>query len=78
MMNIAWKIGVNNQDRKLIGSAPGLAPVSGGAGVGDAAGPPGAPGSAQAATRRVTRTRKTMGTIRPQADRSDVTSWGPR
>src|SRR6478609_8350983 len=34
-MNIALKIGVNSQARKLIGSAPGWAGSSGGCGVAD-------------------------------------------
>ncbi len=37
MMNIDWKIGVNNQAMVLTGSTPGLAGSSGGAGVGEGA-----------------------------------------
>src|SRR4029078_11630400 len=45
MMNITWKIGVNSQARRLTGSAPGVAGVNGGAGVGDAPPGPVAPGT---------------------------------
>jgi hypothetical protein len=38
MMNITWKIGVNSHARKLTGSAPGWAGVSGGCGVADGIG----------------------------------------
>ena len=47
-MNIALKIGVKSQARKLIGSAPGWAGSSGGCGVGVGARPdPDAPGAAR-------------------------------
>ena len=60
---MTWKIGVKIQARKLTGSAPGWAGVSGGCGVGDGSGlpdAPGAPGAAHAATTRTTRTRRAM------------------
>jgi hypothetical protein len=42
---MAWKIGVNSHARRLTGSAPGVAGVSGGAGVGYAPPGPVAPGT---------------------------------
>src|SRR4051794_20440298 len=44
-MNIVWKIGVNSHARRLTGSAPGVAGVSGGAGVAEAPPGPVAPGT---------------------------------
>ena len=38
MMNMTWKIGVNSQARRLMGSAPGCAGSRGGCGVGEACG----------------------------------------
>ena len=53
MMNMAWKIGVKSQARRLSGSAPGCGRASAaGWGVGDAAG---APPDAAAAARRAGR-----------------------
>ena len=43
MMNMTWKIGVNSQARRLIGSAPGCAGWRGGCGVGETCGAPDTP-----------------------------------
>ena len=74
-----WKIGVNSQARKLIGSAPGWAGVSGGWGVGDATepDPPGPPG-AHAATTTTMRIRSPIDANGIRRRRERVTSWTPR
>src|SRR6266540_6328648 len=81
MMNITWKIGVNRKARKLIGSAPGLAGVSGAWGVAEAeaSGPPdpeaaGPAAGAQAARTSTTRIRRSTGTTRCSRKRREITS----
>ncbi len=79
-MNIAWKIGVKIQARKLTGSAPGLAGSKGGIGVGigpepDALGLT-VPGAAQAATNSMTRARSRNGAARRSDGRQVVSTRG--
>ena len=78
MMNIAWKIGVKIQARKLTGSAPGWAGSSGGIGVAVGAGPEplgdGAPVPAQAATNRATRASRRNGAARRSMGRQSVST----
>ena len=68
MMNMTWKIGVNSQARRLIGSAPGCAGWRGGWGVGETCGAPDtpdAPGSTGAAHATTTRTTSSSRAIAP-------------
>ena len=80
MINMAWKIGLKSQARRLIGSAPGCAGVSGGWYDGDGEAPPElvAPPGAHATTRRTTRIRNPIVPNGIRRRRERVTSRTPR